>query len=75
LQREVVLERIPEYAPELNPADGVWSYIKYGRLPNFAPHDLSILRKQVTKELEDLSDKPPHLASFIAKCKLSLDGS
>ena len=72
-QREVVLERIPEYAPELNPADGVWSYIKYGQLPNFAPHDLSTLRKHVTKELEDLNDKPQHLASFIAKCKLSLD--
>jgi len=72
-QREVVLERIPEYAPELNPADGVWSYIKYGRLPNFAPHDLSTLRKQVTTELETLRDKPALLASFIAKCKLSLD--
>jgi transposase len=72
-QREVVLEMIPEYAPELNPADGVWSYIKYGRLANFAPCDLNTLRKQVTKELEDLSDKPHHLASFIAKCKLSLD--
>ncbi|MGD0769725.1 MAG: IS630 family transposase [Tepidisphaeraceae bacterium] len=72
-QREVVLEMIPEYAPELNPADGVWSYIKYGRLANFAPHDLSTLRKQVTKELKELCDKPQHLASFIAKCKLSLD--
>jgi len=73
-QREIVLEIIPEYAPELNPADGVWSYIKYGRLANFAPHDLSILRKQVTKELKELCDKPKHLASFIAKSKLSLDG-
>lgn len=70
-QRKVVLEMIPEYAPELNPADGVWSYIKYGRLANFAPHDLNTLRTQVAKELEDLSHKPKHLASFIAKCKLS----
>jgi putative transposase len=71
--RDVVLEMIPEYAPELNPADGVWSYIKYGRLPNFAPSDLNTLRSQVTKELVELCDRPKHLASFIAKCKLSLE--
>jgi putative transposase len=70
--RETVLEMIPEYAPELNPADGVWSYIKYGRLANFAPPDLATLRKQVVVELRGLCKKPRHLASFIAKSKLEI---
>jgi transposase len=71
--QSIILEAIPEYAPELNPADGVWSYIKYSRLANFAPIDLGALRLQVTKELELLASKPQLLASFIAKCKLSFD--
>jgi transposase len=33
---DVVVEAFPPYAPKLNPADGVWGYVKYGRLPNLS---------------------------------------
>ena len=36
----VVAEPFPPYASKLNPADGIWGYVKYGRLPNYAPPDL-----------------------------------
>ena len=52
---------IPEYAPELNPADGVWSYVKYGKLANFAPVSLDILRTHVARELSALSNKAKEL--------------
>jgi hypothetical protein len=32
------------YAPELNPAEQVWTYLTYGRLANFAPDDLDNIR-------------------------------
>jgi len=35
--RSVVVEPFPPYAPELNPVDNVWSYVKYNRLPNYTP--------------------------------------
>ena len=35
------LERLPAYAPDLNPVEQVWSHLKYGRLPNFVPESLS----------------------------------
>lgn len=41
----------PPYAPELNPVDNVWGYIKYNRLANFRPRDLVELRKRVRSEL------------------------
>jgi len=73
VKRDVRLEMIPEYAPELNPADGVWSYVKYGKLANFAPVSLDILRTHVARELSALSNKAKELKSFIAKCDLPLD--
>jgi hypothetical protein len=33
---EIVTERLPAYAPELNPDELVWAWTKYGRLPNLA---------------------------------------
>src|SRR3954447_15634867 len=35
--RRLHLEALPPYAPDLNPVEAVWSYVKHGRLPNFVP--------------------------------------
>jgi hypothetical protein len=37
------LERLPAYAPDLNPVEAVWSWLKWGRLCNFVPDDLAEL--------------------------------
>jgi transposase len=36
--QDVSVEDLPQYAPELNPADGIWRYVKFGRLANYTPH-------------------------------------
>jgi transposase len=61
----VVTELFPAYAPELNPADGIWRHIKHGRLPNYAPLNLGELRQTVTAELERLRKRPDLLRGFI----------
>ena len=38
------LERLPAYAPELNPDEGVWNLLKRGELKNRCCHDLDELR-------------------------------
>jgi transposase len=68
----VVVEAFPTYAPKLNPADGIWGYIKYGRLPNFTPPDLEVLRTTVTAELDRLRYQEELLRSFIRHTKLPL---
>jgi putative transposase len=70
----LVLEQFPPNAAGLNPVDGVWSYIKYGRLPNYAPCDLGELRKTLTAELRRLQKQPELLFSFIRRTDLVLDG-
>lgn len=40
----IQVEWLPSYAPQLNPAEGVWSWSKSGDLKNHAPHDVYQLR-------------------------------
>jgi transposase len=67
---DVVSELFPPYTPKLNPADGIWGYVKYGRLPNFTPPDLDVLRATVTAELDRLRQQEELLRSFIRHTKL-----
>ena len=68
----VVAEPLPAYAPELNPADGVWRYIKNSRLPNFAPPDLGVLRATVTGELDRVQRRPDLLRGFVRYTRLPI---
>jgi transposase len=69
---DIVSEPFPANAPEMNPVDCVWSHIKYGRLPNYTPYDLSELRGTVTSELKRLQRQPHLLHAFIRRTGLSV---
>jgi transposase len=71
--RRLVVEAFPAYAPELNPVDNVWSYVKYNRLPNYAPRNLHELRQRITTEFCRLQKRPDLLRSFFNHTGLSLD--
>jgi transposase len=72
-QRDVIAEPFPPYAPELNPADGIWRYIKYGRLANYTPYEMDELRGKVVEELDRLRDSPDLLKSFVRFAKLPIE--
>jgi len=69
----MLLEEFPPYASEFNPVDNVWSYIKYGRLANYTPFNLSQLRETVTKELRRVQKRQDLLHGFLRRTGLSLD--
>src|SRR5262249_61711800 len=46
------IERLPAYAPEHNPVEMVWSYLKYGKLPNFVARDAAELEAAVAEHLD-----------------------
>jgi len=64
----------PPYAPELNPVDYVWSYVKHARLANYCPHDLFELRKTISEELTNVKRHPRLLRSLFSGTGLTLDG-
>ncbi len=71
--QRLVVEAFPPYAPELNPVDNVWSYVKYNRLANYSPRNLNELRQRITTEFYRLQRRPDLLRSFFKHTGLSLD--
>jgi transposase len=69
---ELVSETFPLHAPELNPVDRVWGYVKYNRIPNFAPPDLGVLRSALTVEFDRVGTMPALLKSLIGSTGLPL---
>jgi len=51
------LERLPGYAPELNPDEGIWKHLKYVELKNVCCRSLSELRYELRKAKERLRHK------------------
>lgn len=64
--------QVPAYAPELNPAEGVWSVLKRG-LANLAPHDVDQLTTLVKTKLKRMQYRPALLDGFIAQTGLLLE--
>ncbi len=51
------LERLPGYAPELNPDEGIWKHLKRVELKNVCCRSLSELRSELRKAKERLRHK------------------
>ena len=66
----IVSELFPRYAPDLNPVDKIWFYVKFDRLPNFAPPRLSDLRDHVKREFRRLQHHPEILKSLFQMTNL-----
>lgn len=67
------LERLPGYAPDLNPDEGVWGYLKTVELANVCCHDLDELRHELRKAIARLRHKPNLIQSFFHQAHLDPD--
>ncbi len=56
--KRLTLERLPAYAPDLNPVEAVWSWLKYGQLANFIPDGVGDLNGEVIDRLVELKFDP-----------------
>jgi len=68
----LVVERLPAYAPELNPVEGLWSCLKAVELANLAAPTLGEVIDQAHKGIQRVR-RTPHLAySFLRHASLSV---
>ena len=68
----LVVERLPAYAPELNPTEGLWSSLKAVELANLTAPALAEVIAQAHKGIERVR-QTPHLAySFLRHTGLSV---
>ncbi len=56
--RRLELIALPAYAPELNPAEGVWDYLKRVELANVCCQDKTELRYELRRAVKRLRQKP-----------------
>ena len=64
----LVLEQLPGYAPDLNPDEGVWNYLKHVELRNVTCHNQDELRHALRLAIARLRRKPDVIRSFIQHC-------
>lgn len=62
------LERLPSYAPELNPVEGIWNYLKRRELGNLCCHDRAELRQELRWAVARLRHKHDVLQGCLAQC-------
>ena len=69
----LTLERLPPYAPELNPVEYLWTHLKYGQLPNYLPDNVFELNETLRSRLADTRCSSGRLRSFFNHSPLQLD--
>ena len=60
----LTIASLPAYAPDLNPVEQVWNYLKWSRLCNFAPIDCQELDQAAFGELQAIRKDKDRLRSF-----------
>lgn len=63
--RRLQVERLPGYAPDLNPTEWVWSYFKLGPLANVACDTVREVQQLVRQATRRLQRHPALIQSFI----------
>jgi transposase len=66
------LEYFPGYAPELNPIEYGWAYLKGPSLANCCPPDADSLHERVVAAAEDVAQKQALLRGFVKASKLPI---
>ena len=70
--KKIHLERLPAYAPDLNPDEGVWKHLKYVELRNTCCLDLMNLHQKLSLAILRLRRKPYLIQSFFFQAGLNL---
>ena len=64
------IEYLPAYAPDLNPVEQLWNYIKYVQLANFVPAGILHLNCLLEAHLQVTGEDQQRLHSFYAASEL-----
>jgi len=70
--RRLWLEQLPGYAPDLNPDEGIWNYLKRVELANVCAPNLDALQASLIRARERLRHKRHIIRSCFALAGLSI---
>ena len=67
------VRRIPAYSPDMNPDEGVWSYVKTRMIPNLVIKTANELPGKVKSSLHKLQKRKDLIISFLLQSELPWD--
>jgi len=68
----IQLEQLPAYAPELNPVQYIWSYLKRHEVVHFFPGDFAELTRFARRWLASMQRRSSLATSFWKQAELAL---
>ena len=71
LDGHLVLERLPAYAPELNPVEYIWGYLKQRELPNLCLHSIAQVASFARNRLKSMQRRPKLISAFRQQAHLA----
>ena len=70
--RRIQLERLPGYAPDLNPDEGIWHYLKQVEMKNLCCHNLDELHHELRKATARLRHKTDVILACFKQARLTM---
>jgi transposase len=64
------VEFLPAYAPEMNPVECVWGYLKHHAMPNYCARDLGDLALRARRNLRSMQRRPTLVCAFWQQAEL-----
>jgi transposase len=71
--KQIHVEQLPPYAPDLNPGEGVWQYLKQVEMRNLCGRTLVHLRSELTRAMKRLRRKPHVITACFAGAGLPIE--
>jgi len=71
--KQIHVEQLPAYAPDLNPAEGVWHQLKNVEMWNLCCRNLAYLRSELGLAIRRLRRKPHLITVCFAEAGLVLE--
>ncbi len=72
LAGHIVLERLPAYAPELNPVEYIWGYMKQRELANLCLHTIGEVGVFARNRLKSMQRRPQLITAFWQQAQLPI---
>jgi transposase len=66
----LIMERLPAYAPELNPVEYLWGHWKHHEIPNFCPKTFGELSYFAKRTLKRMRRRPQLVTAFWKQAEL-----
>ena len=68
----IAIAFLPPYAPELNPVEAIWAYLKKHEIANFCPTRLDEVSDFARRRLKSMQRRPKLIRAFWQQAELAL---